>query len=119
MREMIDGDRVPAAEDEGMFYGMFQLPHVAGPGIIQENLFHVCRHSADCLMKLCVELLQEVHHEDGDVFSSVPEGRQGHLHDLQAVVKVLAKLAPSYLLPKVLVGCRDDPDIHLDRLRVS
>jgi hypothetical protein len=36
-RQMIEGDDVLAAKDEGMLHGVFELPHVAGPGILEKS----------------------------------------------------------------------------------
>jgi hypothetical protein len=33
-RQMIEGDDVLAAQDEGMLHGVFELPNIARPGIL-------------------------------------------------------------------------------------
>lgn len=70
-------------------------------------------------MKFRDELLQEMLYQEGDVLSPVPEGRKRQLDDLQAVVKVFPELAALHLCLQVLVGGRDDSNIHPHRLRVS
>lgn len=42
-REVIDRDGVLTTEEEGVLQGVFQLSHVAGPGVVHENLFDIGR----------------------------------------------------------------------------
>jgi len=36
-RQMIQGDDVLAAHDEGMLHGVFELPHIIGPWILEKS----------------------------------------------------------------------------------
>jgi hypothetical protein len=71
-------------------------------------------HSPDAFVKHRIELPPEVVDEEGDVLAFLPDGRHLDLHHLQPIVEVLPEFATPDLFTEVLVGCGDDPNIHMD-----
>ena len=71
------------------------------------------------LRNACLELLQEVLHEQRDVLLPLAQRRQLHRDHVQPVVQVLAELAVCDHPSEVAVGGGDHAHVHLDRVRVA
>src|SRR6185437_275000 len=93
-----------------------KLADVARPLVLHETVHNPAGHPGHLSDVLPIKFLDEGLHERRNVLAALPE--RGHLEekDAQAVVEVLAELAPGRheLEPAVRRG--DDPHVDLDRV---
>ena len=75
------------------------------------------REAAELALQLPPVALEEVLGERRDVPRPLAERRQGHAHDVEAVVEVQAEEAVPDGGPEVAVGRGDEADVGLDRPR--
>jgi len=78
-------------------------------------LDHVRRDREPLAVEELGVALREVVDQRRDLFGPLAQGRYHDLEDVQPVVEVLSELAGRHGLLQVLVGGRDDSDVHLDR----
>ena len=71
-RQMIEGDDVLAAKDEGMFHGVLELPHIAGPGILEKGFRNIGGYRFNGFLEFSVEPIAKVFNQKRDVFAPVP-----------------------------------------------
>src|SRR4029079_3936795 len=64
-----------------------------------------------------VELIDEVVGDELDVLAAIAQRRDLERKDIEAVIKVVAKLARAHRLARVAVGGRDDAHVRLDHAR--
>jgi hypothetical protein len=62
-------------------------------------------------------LRQERFDQDGDVLGPLSQRWQRYRRNRQPVEEVLSEGATPHRLPKVAIGCRDDPNVDRDRNR--
>ena len=72
--QLAAGDQVAVTKDDGTLHSVFQLPHVAGPGIAQQAVHGLRREAADALAIAPGETLQKMGRQHRDVLASVPQG---------------------------------------------
>ena len=61
-------------------------------------------------VKVPAELVGQI----DDILLALPQGLEGDGDHVEPVVEVLSEAALPHLLPQVLVGGGDDPDVQLD-----
>ena len=69
---MIEGDDVLAAKDEGMLHGVLELPHIAGPGILEKSFQDIGGYRFNGFLEFSVEPISKVINQKRDVFAPVP-----------------------------------------------
>ncbi len=97
-----------------MFDHAAQLADVAGPGVGHEHLLGVGADAVDLLAMIVGRLLHEVMDEQGNIFASFAQGRDGDGHALDAEIKILAELFFGDHFLERAVGGADQADIDLD-----
>src|SRR5690606_11003535 len=97
--------------------GILQLPHISGKVIAHQHVDGRRRDPPDPLPMLLLIFLKEMLGQEQYVRLSLAKRRQEYAENIQAIIKVLAKLAPRYCRLQVLVLSGDQPDIGFDRLR--
>ena len=105
--------------DEGLLDDVFHLPDISRPRI-------PCEQLNGLLGKLLVwpavfldPLGQEVLRQQRDILSAVAQRRQVQGDDIDPIIEVFPKLSFPDQFLKVLVCCRDDANIHFDRLHAT
>ena len=83
-REVLGQDHVVLAEDRRMFHGVFQLPHVAGPGILQEAIQAGGVETEGRQSQVRGALLHEMPRQRKDVVLPVAQRRHVDLHHARA-----------------------------------
>src|ERR1044071_5056246 len=93
-------------------YRVLKLAHVSRVIVVTENIdslrINLLRFSAGCARVF----LQEVVHEQRNIFKPLPQWRDFDWDDCQPVIKVFAERAVLHFALQNLVGCPDDPNIH-------
>jgi hypothetical protein len=103
-------------DDGGAHQKVLQLPDVAGPAVLPEDLHHFPGDPGNVLVKLLVDLLDQEVDEDGDVLAPLPQRGDRDGHDVEAVVKIVPELALFHHGLEVPVRGGDDPRADLDPL---
>ena len=93
--------------------GVFKLPHVARPVVIDQRAHGSLRNLADRLLKFVADRSQEMKGECGNVVASISQGRRVNREDVDAVIQVLSEATFGYHSFEVLVGGRDEPHVGL------
>jgi len=70
-RQMIEGDDVLSAENEGVLQGVLKLPYIARPGILEKTLQYIGGYRFNGLLELDVEPVAKVINQERDVFAPV------------------------------------------------
>src|SRR4029453_315094 len=83
-----------ALEDDDALDEVFQLAHVARPGVYLEALEHVPRQGHERSVVLAAVLLPEVLGEDGDLLGAVAERGDEDIEDVEGGVGGLAEGPP-------------------------
>lgn len=119
LREVLDLQRGAVAEDHGAENRVFELAHIAGPGIAGQKLFGLGCDGVDLLAFRLGEAGQEMPRQHHDVFTAFPQRRDIDRKDVEAVIQILAELTGLDLFPQVAVGGRDQTDIDRNRLAAA
>src|SRR5581483_1733890 len=117
LREVVDPDRRPLAEDEDALDEVLELADVAGPRVAEEG---VDRLGTERLLRdphLAALRLREVAEEEQEVVAALAQRGQVHGHDVQTVVEVGPEAAVLDREREVAVRGRDDADVDGDGLR--
>src|SRR5580698_5073469 len=72
---------------------VLQLAHVARPVVVEQNLHRVSRNALYWLTRVRGKTRNEKIDEFRDVFLALAQRRNDNGHDVQAIVKILAKRA--------------------------
>ncbi len=115
-RQVVGGQLRPLAEHHRALDDVLELADVARPVVGEQRVERARREAADLLAVRLGVLVDEVRHQGGDVALARAQRRQGHRHDVQPVVEVLAELAALHLGGEVAVRRRDEPHVDLDGL---
>ena len=111
-RQVLDPQRVPAAQDHRPLARVGQLAHVARPAAARQLVVHGGRH-------LEVTALGEAGHEvsdqRGDVLPPLAQRRQRQLDDVQAIQQIAAQRPLGGAGVDVLVGGRQHAHVDRDR----
>ncbi len=98
---------------------MHQLAHVARPVVHHEALEGIAGEPGQRPPVLRREAHQEGGRQGRDVAAPQAQRRQVDPEDVEAIEEVLAEAARRHLLPQVVVGRRDQPDVDGHRLVAS
>ena len=99
-------------QDHGVLHRVFQLPDIAGPGVIQEQAHGLGAELQDLLAPLQGKTAQEMEGQPGDIVFPVPEGRQDDGDDVEAIEEVFPEGPFFDLGQEILVGGGQDAHIH-------
>jgi hypothetical protein len=116
---MIEGDDVLAAKDEGMFHGVLELPHIAGPGMLDKSFQDIRGYGLNGFLEFSVEPVSKVINQRRDVFTPLPQRRQPDLNHLQPLVEAFSQVAKADFLHEICVRCSDRPNVHPGWRRAS
>ena len=98
------------AEHNRLLDAVLQLTNVARPIVFADRDQRVRREALHLRVQLLGELLKEEFREEDDVITALAQGRQVQVHDVEAVVEILAEGA--------LLG-RDDANIDALGFRIA
>ena len=92
----------------------FEFPHIAGPVVFHEDIHALGTDVLDLGVGGARVILEEFTTQKRNVRRDVAQ--RGHVdgYDVEPVIEVLAKVPPFDLRFQILVGRRDNPDIHGD-----
>ena len=99
-------------KDGRPFDDVFQLPDIAFPVMLLQVGEEVLAHSVDAFSPFGSEHLQKISGDEGNVFFSIPQRRQGDGKYIEAIVEVFPELAFRSFLLQISIGGGDDTDIH-------
>ena len=102
--------------DDGAADVVFQLPHIARPGIAVQGAQGLLIQRQPGLALLFGELLQEKLRQQTDVPLPIAQGRQDDLHHCQAIKQVLAERSRQHAFAQIRVGRRHHPGVNRDGL---
>jgi hypothetical protein len=117
--EVLGADLVAVAQDDGPLDGVLQLADVAGPGVAGQLGAGGVAEAGDLGVVLLDEAAQEVLGEQQGVAAAQAQRRQLDVHDVEAIIKVLAEAALADVLGEVAVGGGDEAHVDLDRLAAA
>src|SRR5437016_4481288 len=106
------------AEHDEAVDEVLELAHVAGPRTVRYEGERL-RQKLPTLTVLAVEPLKEYGGQDRDLLPPLAEGRHVDLHDVQAIVEVLAELAAAQGELQVSIGRGHDPGVDQDGFAAS
>ena len=107
-RQVVEFERLLAAQSYSALDGVFQFANVAGP-VILDHAFHRRGSNVDHLAGRGP--VEEVMHQRGNIGSPLAQRRQMQGHNVQAEVKVFAERTLFVGGLQVAVGGGDHPDI--------
>src|SRR3990172_8368901 len=114
--QIMEMDLWTLAEDHGPLDRVGQLAHISRPVIGYEFLHRFLGNLGAGLLYLFGKPLSKELGQIRDILSPVPQGRKGNGNDIETVIKILAEATRSNGLFEVSVGCRNDPNVHPDRI---
>ena len=117
--EVIRIDERTVGHDDGFLDAVLELPDVARPVRIPHRTDRLVTEALALASVLLRERVQEELGELMDVIAAVPEGRKIDGDLVEPIEEVLAKAARSNFIGEVLVGRRDDSDVHGPRGEIS
>src|SRR3989442_4882538 len=118
-RQIARMNLVARGQGGGPFDGVLQLADVPRP-FVRDEQGH--RRGRDRTRRpvVCGDVrAQEVPGEDGDVLASLAERRQHDGDHAQPVEEIFSEPAGPRERREILVGRRDDPDVHLEAVRAA
>jgi hypothetical protein len=118
-REIGERQAVAARQDGGALQDVLELAHVAGPGVAHQAVQGVVVDAADGLAERLPRAPDEVVHEQRDVLAPLPERRDLHAHDVEAVEQVLAEAPGGGLGLEVPGRRRQHAHVHPAGLRLA
>ena len=111
LREVLDRQNIPFAQDDSAENGVFELAHIAGPGIGLEHRQGVRLDAAHFAAFFGGKARDEVIDEGRDVVFAVAQGRNHDRKDIEAIIQILAEAAGLHHLDHVAIGGGNEPDI--------
>src|SRR5207245_5624402 len=96
-----------------------QLPNVPWPFPRREALHHRRRDRLNLLLHFLCELLDEISHQQGNVFATLSQRRDADRKHIQTVKQIAAKFTIRDHLLQVSVGRSDKPNIDASRVRAA
>ncbi len=112
-------DDVLAAAHKGVLQQVFQLAHVAGPGVVEKHLLDFRGNALDLSVEFAVEIAPEVLHQQGDVVPALLQRRHVDLDHFQTVVEIFAELSAGNPFLQITVGGGHQTHIDLDGRRLT
>ena len=113
-RQVLAGDDLFPAEDDGPFDDIFELPHVSRIGIAQEEGPCLFRYIGDHFLILFRVFFQEVVDQKGDVLLPLAKGRQVDRNHIKPVVEVFPEESLLHSLFEIAVRGSDHPHIRFE-----
>ena len=115
--KVVERHPVAAAAYDHALDDVFQLAHVAGPGVFSERLIGLGRNLRRLRSVVAGEVRQEVIDERDDVFFSLSKRRHQNMNDIQSIEQIFTKPSRGNLFGQRAVRCSEDSDVDLDRFR--
>src|SRR3984885_16202162 len=106
-------------EDKDTFDQIAQFANVAWPVVLFQCRESIFRHLDVGTAVLGAELLEEFLDEQRNVFLAVAQGWDEKRDDVETIEEVFAEVAASDLIFEVFVGCGDNPNVNVDRVRCA
>src|SRR6478672_3101446 len=106
-REIFGPDLATVREHDHALDEVPELAHVAGPGILDEELHCRGRDAGERTVVLRREIANEAAHEERDVARALPQRRQVDAEDVEAVVQVGPEASVRDVLAQRAVGLGD------------
>ena len=103
------------AHQHGAFDDVFQFAHIAGPVIAGQHVDGRRRNSPDVLRVFLGILLQKVIAKQQQIGLSLAQRRNEDREDIQSIVEILAERSLGDGCLKILIGCRDQTHIGVQR----
>ncbi len=100
-----------------VFYDIHKLPHVTRVGVSRQDLDGLRAEALDFLLKLVIELIKKILHQQSRVALSFPQGRHLDPHHVESKEKILSEASLPHHVQQISVGCGDQPDVSLDAPR--
>src|SRR6201987_75902 len=100
-------------EQHRAFDQIFEFAGIAGPGVIHQGIHHIRGNVFDVLVLAAAEYLDEIAHQERNVFRTLAKRRNMDGENTQPVVKIAAKLALRHQGGEVVVGGRDYAHVHV------
>src|SRR6185312_6718742 len=107
-----DAQRLPISQQISARHDLFQLTHVAWPGVGLQLDLAVPRETPRGAMPR-IQIGQEVLRQQEDVPGTLAQQRQAQREIAQPVIEILAQRAIKYRTVAVAIGRRDDPAIDV------
>src|SRR5579883_21578 len=112
-------DLAAAGEQHGAVHGVFELAHIAAPGMSGERLDEGGGQRAEGDAVGGRVFLGEMLGQGRDVARPLAQRRQAKVHDVEAEIEILAEAALAHLLFEVAVRGGEEADVHLDGMRAA
>src|SRR5262249_40368709 len=103
-------------ENEGARQHVFQLTNIARPSIVGQDPYRIRTERASLVEAELACAADEVIGERRNVVASVTQRWQGDGDYLKSIVEVFTERPLYNGFLEIFVGCRDEPDIGVDRL---
>ena len=101
----------PVTETGNLFDDVLQLTNVARPSVAHQRAHRLVVHGQGQ-----TGFVEEVFHQERNVFFTFPKRRHDNLNDPEAIEQVFPELAGGDTLREIAVGDRHDSDVHRLRL---
>ena len=86
-----------------VFDRVFEFAHIARPVVVHHGAQGVVMDAESCRMPL-IDLVEKVCDQHGDIVAAIAQGRQAEIHDVQAVVQILAEGAMFHHCGQIAIG---------------
>ena len=110
---------IPFRKDDRFLDTVLQLADIAAPAIAFQRRGRIAGKSGQRPVILLREALEEQFRHGHDVLPALPQGRQGDVHGIDAVIEVLAEKSLADHSLQVLVSRTDEADIHGSSFRAA
>src|SRR5271170_4418387 len=106
-------------ERHSTLHGVLKFADIPGPVIGLKPANRLGRQPFDRLLHRFSETLEEMPRQERNILAPLPQRRKLDWDNAQPIVQVLPKASLRNFLFEILVGCCDDPDIHINLFRTS
>ena len=102
------------AQNDRAEHGVFELAHVAGPGVVDKHGAGLVADAPDLLGFERGKTLNEMLDQKRDIAGALAQGRDMQREHVDAVIEILAERAFPDHLEEVAVGCGNQADVDVD-----
>ena len=113
VREVLKLDETVLADNRRVFDDVFQLANIARKVVRHHDRQDLGRDTLNFLPIEAIELPDKVVDQQGDVFSSIPQGWQEKSNHIDSVIEVLSEGARFHQIFQLSVAGRDNPYVRL------
>ena len=113
-RQIAGLNGVAAGKNHQPLDHVFQFADVAGPGVVDQHIEGFPGKGRLFQAERPCETIQEIIDQQRDVFASLAQRGQLQGHDVQPVIKILAKVAIGDGILQVAIRGAEHADIHLN-----